>query len=120
MVELRSTSSSQGPWPRECHGAISLTFDDGMRSQLETAIPLLDEHGLQATFYLNPPRDGDEAAWREKLAPWRATIPEQTVRSFGYPFYQSYVGAGTARQSYVPVIARHFVAARGKGETAND
>src|ERR671939_2070439 len=72
MVGLRLTASGQGPWPRECRGAVSLTFDDGMRSQLETAIPLLDEHGLQATFYLNPPRDGDEATWREKLAPWRA------------------------------------------------
>ena len=173
MVGLRSTASGQDPWPRECQGAVSLTFDDGMRSQLETAIPLLDEHGLQATFYLNPPCDGDEAAWREILAPWRAAagrgheignhslthpcsqnfafissasrkglesmtledierdvleaerrlcvgIPEQTVRSFCYPCYQSYVGAGPARQSYVPVIARHFVAARGKGETAND
>ena len=175
MVGLRSTASGQAPWPRECQGAVSLTFDDGMRSQLETAIPLLDAHGLQATFYLNPPRDGDEAAWRAKLAPWRAAagrgheignhslthpcsqnfelaggtvvfaslglesmtledierdvleaerrlrigIPEQAVRSFGYPCYQSYVGAGASRQSYVPVIARHFVAARGKGEKAN-
>src|SRR5439155_13719645 len=168
-VGLRSTSSGRGPWPRECRGAVSLTFDDGMRSQLETAIPLLDAHSLQATFYLNPPRDGDEAVWREVLAPWRAAagrgheignhslthpcsqnfafafitslesmtledierdvleaerrlrigIPEQAVRSFGYPCYQSYVGAGASRQSYVPVIARHFVAARGKGETAN-
>jgi peptidoglycan/xylan/chitin deacetylase (PgdA/CDA1 family) len=170
MVGLRSTASGQGPWPRECQGAVSLTFDDGMRSQMETAIPLLDEHGILATFYLNPPQDGDAAAWREMLAPWRAAargheignhslthpcsqnfafvfggpvlermtledierdvleaerrlrvgIPEQTVRSFCYPCYQSYVGAGPARQSYVPVIARHFVAARGKGETAND
>src|SRR4051794_40885101 len=172
MVDPSSTYSPQGPWPRECRGAVSLTFDDGMRSQLETAIPLLDAHGLQATFYLNPPRNGDEATWREQLAPWRAAaargheignhslthpcsqnfafissdpgrslesmtlegmerdvleaerrlcvgIPEQTVRSFCYPCYQSYVGAGTARRSYVPVIVRHFVAARGKGETAN-
>jgi hypothetical protein len=49
----------------------------------------------------------------------RIGIPEQTVRSYCYPCYQNYVGAGASRQSYVPVIARHFVAARGKGETAN-
>jgi sialate O-acetylesterase len=42
------------------------------------------------------------------------------VRSFCYPCYQDYVGVGAHRQSYAPVIARHFVAARGKGETAND
>jgi sialate O-acetylesterase len=29
------------------------------------------------------------------------------------------VGEGPTRQSYVPVIARHFPAARGKGERAN-
>src|ERR671931_2018435 len=72
MVDPRSTSSREGPWPGECRGAVSLTFDDGMRSQLETAIPLLDEHGLQATFYLNPPRDGDEDDWRARAAPLRA------------------------------------------------
>lgn len=163
------TSTSAGPWPEGRQGAVSLTFDDGMRSHLDRAIPLLDEYGLHATFYLNPPRDADESAWRERLALWRAAaargheignhslthpcsqnfsfigrglesmtldeierdvleaerrlrvgIPEQTVRSFGYPCYQTYVGTGTRRQSYVPVIARHFVAARGKGETAND
>ncbi len=160
-----------GPWPERRRGAVSLTFDDGLRSQLQAAIPALDEHGLRATFYLNPPRDGAEAEWRERLAPWREAaarghemgnhslthpcsenfafrggskglesmtladmerdvleaehrllvgVPEQTVRSFGYPCYQDYVGAGAGRQSYVPLIARHFVAARGKGETAND
>ena len=59
-------------------------------------------------------RDVLEAERRLLLA-----IPNQTVRSFGYPCYQSHVGAGAARKSYVPVIARHFVAARGRGETAN-
>ena len=47
-------------------------------------------------------------------------IPEQRVRSYGYPCYQTEVGAGATRQSYVPVIARHFVAGRSRGETAND
>ena len=45
---------SRSPWPAGCEGAVSLTFDDGLRSQLETAIPILDPDGLQATFYLNP------------------------------------------------------------------
>ena len=38
------------------------------------------------------------------------------ARSFCYPCYHEHVGAGPTRQSYVPVIARHFVAARGRGE----
>ncbi len=37
-------------------------------------------------------------------------------RSFAYPCYQDFVGCGPTRQSYVPVIARHLVAARGSGE----
>jgi hypothetical protein len=39
-----------------------------------------------------------------------------SVRSFAYPCYQDFVGSGPTRQSYVPVIAKHFVAARGGGE----
>ncbi len=37
-------------------------------------------------------------------------------RSFAYPCYMTHVGAGEDRQSYVPVIARHFIAGRGYGE----
>src|SRR5579862_4248552 len=58
------------PWPQGCLGAVSLTFDDGLRSQLEQAIPILEEHGLRGTFYLNP-RGADEAVWRRTLEPWR-------------------------------------------------
>jgi peptidoglycan/xylan/chitin deacetylase (PgdA/CDA1 family) len=158
--------SAATPWPAGCAGAVSLTFDDGMPSQLALAIPLLDEHELRATFYVNPRGD----AWLAWLEPWRnaavagheignhslthpcsssfdftapdrglesltladveadvleaerrlrEAIPEQPRRSFGYPCYLDYVGQGPTRQSYVPVIARHFVAARGKGEIPN-
>lgn len=144
-------------WPEECQGAISLTFDDGMRSQLEVAIPRLGERGLRATFYLNP--RGDD--WQEWWAPWRAAqkaghemgnhtiahpcslnvqltlqswtlaqiendvleaqrrldilFPDEKECSFAYPCYESCVGRGLTRQSYVPLIARHFIAARAKG-----
>lgn len=37
-------------------------------------------------------------------------------RSFAYPCYMTHVGRGLHRQSYVPVIAEHFVAGRGGGE----
>ncbi|GAC1433583.1 MAG: hypothetical protein NVSMB65_07480 [Chloroflexota bacterium] len=167
----RQAGDAAAPWPEGCQGAVSLTFDDGLHSQLTTALRVLDEYGLQATFYLNP-RDGDDGVpWLERLAPWRKAagrgheignhslthpcsqnfafvggrrglesmtladvendileaerrlrqgIPEQTMRSYCYPCYQDFVGTGAHRQSYVPVVARHFVAARGRGETAND
>jgi len=126
---------------------------------------MLNEHGLKATFYVNP--KGDD--WRDKLAPWREAakmghevgnhtvnhpcsrnfsgsptgglesmtladieadiaeaerrlkeaIPEQKTHTFCYPCYNDHVGVGGSRQSYVPVIARYFPAARGKGEVAN-
>ena len=160
-------SGNASLWPEGCLGAVSLTFDDGMTSQLEVAIPMLDEHGLEATFYV-PPRHEN---WREGLLPWRdvvraghevgnhtvshpcsgnfpftpegrglevmtleeieadvleasrrlrEVIPEQETCTFCYPCYQDYVGEGVRRQSYVPVIARHFPAARGKGERATN
>lgn len=31
---------------------VSLTFDDGLRCQLEHGVPVLDKHGLPATFFL--------------------------------------------------------------------
>ncbi len=49
----------------------------------------------------------------------RETVPGQEGFTFCYPCYQSYVGMGEGRQSYVPIIARNFIAARGWGEMAN-
>ena len=37
-------------------------------------------------------------------------------RSFAYPCYQTDVGEGVTRQSYVPLVARLFIAGRGVGE----
>ena len=34
------------------HSLISLTFDDGLRCQFDQALPLLNQHGLRATFFL--------------------------------------------------------------------
>ncbi len=150
-------------WPNGCKGAISLTFDDGLPSQLKIAVPLLDKYGLRGTFYL--PSRGDD--WKGRLAPWRdiaesgheignhslshlcscnfsgdpdsrglenvsleeiesdileaqrrleALISEQKDWTFAYPCYQDFVGRGETRRSYVPIIARHFIAARGIGE----
>jgi peptidoglycan-N-acetylglucosamine deacetylase len=63
------------PWPDSCQGGVSLTFDDGMQSQLDTAAPLLNEHHLSGTFYLNPRggdvSEGNTPSWRDLLTPWR-------------------------------------------------
>ncbi|MGQ9729715.1 MAG: polysaccharide deacetylase family protein [Candidatus Zipacnadales bacterium] len=152
-------------WPNECEGAVSLTFDDGLPSQLRKAIPMLNDHGLAGTFYLSPQGD-----WRKKLAPWvehyqagheignhtlshtcsrgfrdelgasgletlslanieadvveaerrlSELFPRPNGRSFCYPCWQSHVGEGATRQSYVPIVAKHFIAGRGLGEWPN-
>jgi hypothetical protein len=153
------------PWLNDCKGAVSLAFDDGSQSQLDIAIPILKEHTIYGTFYINP--RGDD--WKQRLASWRDVglagheignhtishvcsrnfgwgasktlettsidemeadileaerrikelIPEQTIRTFCYPCYQDYVGEGSTRQSYVPIVAKYFPAARGMGEAPN-
>jgi glycosyltransferase involved in cell wall biosynthesis/peptidoglycan/xylan/chitin deacetylase (PgdA/CDA1 family)/SAM-dependent methyltransferase len=50
------------------HGSIALTFDDGYRDNLTSALPLLNDRGIPATFFLS----GDGAAadgsfWWEQL-----------------------------------------------------
>jgi len=52
-------------WPNNARAAISLTYDDGMASQIENAIPILKKYNLKATFfptgdYLNYDKHGKE------------------------------------------------------------
>jgi peptidoglycan/xylan/chitin deacetylase (PgdA/CDA1 family) len=42
---------------------VSLTFDDGLRCQLERAIPILDQHALPATFFLTANKDTVHEPW---------------------------------------------------------
>ncbi len=53
------------PWPDGRRGAVSLSFDDARLSQVDVGIPLLDELGVKATFYVQP-----ENA-RKRLEGWR-------------------------------------------------
>ncbi|MCS7264194.1 MAG: polysaccharide deacetylase family protein [Armatimonadetes bacterium] len=157
----------ESPFPEGCVSAVSLTFDDGLKSQLEIAVPMLNDRNLKATFYLNPKGTKTESDdWLQRWSIWK-TVAEQgheignhslthpcsralgesldvhclekmtlvdiendvleaerrlrlltgvEERTFAYPCYQDFVGFGPTRQSYVPVIAKHFVAARGRGE----
>jgi len=42
--------------------------------------------------------------------------PHQKEWTFCYPCYFTFVGRGEKRQSYVPVVAKHFLAGRAAGE----
>lgn len=168
-----------GFWPNGAQAAVSLSFDDGMESQLRLALPELDARRLRATFYLNPRGSEDDSRiavpWRDALERWRgahlaghelgnhtirhpcslnidvsswapnsldwtleqmraditeaqrrlnAAFPQQAATSFAYPCYETTVGRGAGRVSYVPVVAGMCVAGRARsevrGELAND
>ena len=51
-------------------GAVSFTFDDGYASQLNTAIPVLDQRGVKGTFFVITGRETPTtwAAWRNAVA----------------------------------------------------
>lgn len=155
-------------WKDNLQGAVSLTFDDGIKTHIDNAIPTLDRHDLKGTFYVNPERgprwDAFLPHWKEASANGhemgnhtcdhpcscnfgfsneyclekltlkdiadtidRATavldteFPEQNGnRSYCYPCYQSHVGSGVNRKSYVPVVAERFKVGRGGGERPNN
>lgn len=43
---------ASSPWPAGKSGAVSLTYDDGLDSQLDLAVPALNQRGLRATFFV--------------------------------------------------------------------
>jgi peptidoglycan/xylan/chitin deacetylase (PgdA/CDA1 family) len=53
-------------WPNGARAAVSLTYDDGLDSQLENVVPALDARGLKATFFLT------EENMEARLADWQA------------------------------------------------
>lgn len=50
-------------WPQGAKAALSFSFDDGRATQISQGIPLLNDLGLKATFYLNPSSSFDAAPW---------------------------------------------------------
>ena len=52
----------------------------------------------------------------EAQARLETLAPHQTDWTFAYPCGAMYVGRGETRQSFVPVVARHFLAGRAQGE----
>ncbi len=55
-------------WPEGKMAALSLTFDDACPSQLDTGLPILDRHGIPATFYVSP------AVVEPRLKDWREVV----------------------------------------------
>ena len=49
-------------WPGEYQAAVSISFDDARRSQIDRGLPMLDDLGITATFFVLP--DGVKLARR--------------------------------------------------------
>jgi peptidoglycan/xylan/chitin deacetylase (PgdA/CDA1 family) len=49
---------------------ISLTFDDGLRSQFANALPILNSYGMLATFFLIANRDATHDRWLGHTNDW--------------------------------------------------
>ena len=55
-------------WPEGKRAAISLTFDDARLSQVDRGIPILDEYGMKATFYVS------FQSLEKRLEAWKAAV----------------------------------------------
>jgi len=55
-------------WPAGRRAAISLTFDDARLSQVDRGLPILDAHGIKATFYVVP------SQVEQRLAGWKKAV----------------------------------------------
>lgn len=62
------TTDVRFPWPDGKRFAVSLSFDDARPSQVDVGVPLLDEYGIRATFYVSPSRVP------ERLDAWKAAV----------------------------------------------
>lgn len=52
LLPIPAAARSLPLWPEGKTGAVSLTYDDGLDSQLDLAVPALDRFGFKATFFL--------------------------------------------------------------------
>ena len=49
---------------------VSLTFDDGLRCQFEKALPILNNHGMAATFFLTANQEQPHDRWLGHTNDW--------------------------------------------------
>ncbi len=88
-------------WPRGKRAAVSLTYDDGLDSQLENVAPQLDEFGLKATFFITA--ENMEA----RLADWQALARrghEIADHTMTHPCaFDGYTSESYAREELTPM-----------------
>jgi len=63
-----TTQPRKFSWPQGKRCGVSISFDDARPSQLDNGVPILNKHGVRATFYVSP-------EWfKRRLPEWKAAI----------------------------------------------
>ena len=76
------------PWPDDKKMALSLSFDDARASNPESGIPLLNKHGIKATFFVLP------SGVKNNLSGWKAAMEnghEMANHSYNHPCSGNFV-----------------------------
>jgi peptidoglycan-N-acetylglucosamine deacetylase len=141
---VRSAAASKArhcTWPEAAKAAVSLTYDDGLMSQVRFAAPVLEQHGIKATFFLSGAHLGEFAALGKaghELAahtlrhPCNAELTAMTLADMAAELDASQAAVAAlgqqgrlsfaypcgqvqlaGRESYVPLVQARFRAARG-------
>ncbi|OGV63786.1 MAG: hypothetical protein A3K19_05000 [Lentisphaerae bacterium RIFOXYB12_FULL_65_16] len=66
-------STRVAKWKDDKQGALLLTFDDSLPSQIDNAVPELKKRGLVGTFYVNP----GGGQWKARQDVWEKTFPQE-------------------------------------------
>jgi peptidoglycan-N-acetylglucosamine deacetylase len=103
-------------WPDGNRAAVSLSFDDGRPSQVDTGLALLKKAGVKVTFFVNP------GAVEKKLAGWKQAVAdghEIANHSTTHPCTGNYAfSASNALENYtLEKIAQDIDSANARIET---
>jgi len=95
------TSAPAISWPNGARAAVSLTYDDALRSQLDHALPALQKHALRGTFFLT----GTSKVLQASPESYRALVRaghELGAHTMNHPCDRalSFVKPGMALQDY--------------------
>lgn len=67
-VVVDQPAAARTAWPNGARAVVVLTYDDALKSQLDTVVPALNGTGLKATFFLSGVRQVDVPRWRAVAA----------------------------------------------------
>ena len=72
LTSATARAEPEFTWPKGAKAAVNLAYDDALDSQLDKAIPALNQRGLRATFYLSL----NSPSITNRLHEWRAAAQQ--------------------------------------------